>query len=193
MRIIAGFLGGRTLKTAEGPGYRPAMSRVREALFSMLESRGVAWRSTRCLDLFAGSGSLGFEAVSRGAPEVWFVESGKEAATVLRGNATRLGLWPERADGVRVAEEECGRFLRSRAAHPFELVFIDPPYGDDVLTPTVRMLLKNGWLAPEGIVTAEVSARAALDAEGMDGRLGVLADRLYGQTRIVLWSMQREK
>ncbi len=191
MRIIAGFLGGRTLKTAEGPGYRPAMSRVREALFSMLESRGVAWRSTRCLDLFAGSGSLGFEAVSRGAPEVWFVESGKEAARVLRDNAARLGLWPDRADGVRVAEEDCGRFLRSRAAHPFELAFIDPPYGDDALTPTVRMLLKNGWLAPTGIVAAEVSARAALDAEGMDERLSVLADRLYGQTRIVLWSMER--
>ena len=190
MRIIAGFLGGRSLKAAEGPGYRPAMSRVREALFSMLESRGVAWRSARCLDLFAGSGSLGFEAVSRGAPLACFVESGKEAARVLRENATRLGLWPERSASVCVFEEECGRFLRRCPAHQFEVAFVDPPYGNDVLTPALRQLLNNGWLAPGGIIAAEISARAALKAEETDARLGILADRLYGQTRIVVWNIE---
>lgn len=190
MRIIAGSLGGRTLKTAEGPGYRPAMSRVREALFSMLESRGISWHGLWCLDLYAGSGSLGLEALSRGAEGAVFVESGKDAARVLRGNAERLGLLPSRADTVRIHEEECARILGRRASRAFDLICIDPPYGDDVLQPIMRLILKNGWAAPGGLVVAEVSIRAKLDAAALDKRLTPLIDRNYGQTRILIWQTE---
>lgn len=189
MRIIAGALGGRKLKTAEGPGYRPAMSRVREALFSMLESRGLVWQAVNCLDLFAGSGSLGFEALSRGGASAVFVESGKGAARVLRENAEALALLPARRETVRIVEEDCARFLAKRANRVFDLVFIDPPYGDDVLQSTLFRLLKNGWLSPDALVVAEISVRAQLDAEKLDSRLELVVDRLYGQTRILIWNL----
>lgn len=124
MRIIAGAYGGRLLKTVEGPGYRPAMSRVRESLFSMLSSRGVVWAGSRVLDLFAGSGSLAFEALSRGADEAWFVELNAKAAACIEKNATSLGIEPQR---WRVLAEDITKVLGRRAAAPFDVVFIDPP------------------------------------------------------------------
>ena len=84
MLIIAGGLGGRVLKTVEGEGYRPAMGRTREALFSMLTARGLVWREARVLDLFAGSGSLAFEALSRGAPNALLVENAAPAMRCLQ-------------------------------------------------------------------------------------------------------------
>ena len=84
MRIIAGALGGRNLKTVEGPGYRPATAKVREAIFSMLSSRGVVWSGLRVLDLFAGSGGIGIEALSRGAGFAVFVEQNPKAAEIIR-------------------------------------------------------------------------------------------------------------
>ena len=89
MRIIAGACRGRTLHTVTGPGYRPAMGRVRESLFSMLEARGVVWGAVRVLDVFAGSGSLGFEALSRGARFADFIEKDHRAAECLRKNAAK--------------------------------------------------------------------------------------------------------
>ena len=86
MRIISGRLGGRTLKTVEGEGYRPAMSKTREALFSMLAARGLVWSTARVLDLFAGSGSLAFEAISRGAPHALLVENSVQAMRCLQAN-----------------------------------------------------------------------------------------------------------
>ena len=92
MRIISGRLGGRRIKTVEGEGYRPAMGKTRESLFSMLTSRGVVWEGARVLDLFAGSGSLAFEAVSRGAELAVLVENSAVAARCLADNIRQLGL-----------------------------------------------------------------------------------------------------
>ncbi len=87
MKIIAGALKGRTLKTLTGPaGYRPAMGKVRESLFSLLEARGVIWAESIVLDLFAGSGSLAFEAVSRGAKKAYFVEKDAKASACIAQN-----------------------------------------------------------------------------------------------------------
>ena len=102
LRITAGAFKGRVLKTAEGPGYRPATALVREALFSMLEARGCVFSETMALDLFAGSGSLGFEALSRGAKAAWFVENDARAAALIkkkRGHA-----WFGRRAGGRVTK-----------------------------------------------------------------------------------------
>ena len=86
MRIIAGALKGRRIRTTEGPGYRPATGRVRESVFSMLESLGVDWSACRAADIFAGSGALGIEALSRGAASVLFVELAARAAGLIRTN-----------------------------------------------------------------------------------------------------------
>ncbi|MDR2162237.1 MAG: 16S rRNA (guanine(966)-N(2))-methyltransferase RsmD [Desulfovibrio sp.] len=182
MRIIAGEYRGRVLRTAAGPGFRPAMGKVREAVFSMLEAGGMDWPRARVLDLFAGSGSLGFEALSRGAASAVFVESSPQAAAAIARNAALLGLGPERAVLWR---EDAVKALARYPARPFSLVFIDPPYRERILDRTLAALLKNGWLAPDAVINAEVESRAPLraDAPGM----AALADRSYGQTRVLLW------
>ena len=126
MRIIAGALGGRNLKTVEGPGYRPATAKVREAIFSMLSSRGVVWSGLRVLDLFAGSGSLSFEALSRGAQEVCLVEREPKVVQCLNQNVEALDV----SDRCRVAS--CvfcgaGRISRTMSSLP------------------IRRMVKIGW------------------------------------------------
>ncbi len=199
MRIIAGLLGGRTLKTVEGPGYRPAMSRVREALFSMLESRGVVWSGCRVLDAFAGSGSLAFECISRGAREAVLVENGKEAIRCLQKNAQTLGLATDRlTDGVtesvmgrvRIVHDDVLKFLKIRASQCFDVVFIDPPYGKNLLAPTLQNLLRQGWVAEHSFVTAEVEAALPYDGNAAHPRLELLTERTFGQTRIVIWKVK---
>jgi 16S rRNA (guanine966-N2)-methyltransferase len=156
MRVIAGRLGGRLLKTVEGEGYRPAMGRTREALFSMLAARGLDWPTARVLDLFAGSGSLAFEAVSRGAPHALLVESAPQAVRCLTANTTALGL-----EGVvRLLAEDVLRVLKRPPDAPYHLVFMDPPYRKRLADPALRLLTQRGWLAPGAFVTAEVEKEA---------------------------------
>src|SRR5574344_631800 len=95
MRMMSGRLGRRNLKTVEGEGYRPAMGKTREALFSMLAARGMDWYSARVLDLFAGSGSLAFEAISRGAEHALLVEMAPQAVRCLKANIAALGVEDE--------------------------------------------------------------------------------------------------
>jgi 16S rRNA (guanine966-N2)-methyltransferase len=173
MKIISGEYGGRTLKTTVGPGYRPAMAKVRKALFSMLEARGVHWSECRVLDLFAGSGSCGFEALSRGAAEGWFVESNPAAVKVIRSNAELLKV-------------EAARW------QVFHVVFIDPPYGKNFVSPAATALLRNRWLAPEAMIVAEAEA-AVSELPEVDSRLELLVNRTYGQTRILIWGQLTEK
>lgn len=188
MRIIAGALKGRILRTVSGPGYRPATARVREAVFSMLESRGVVWSGVRVLDLFAGSGSLGFEALSRGAPEVCLVEKAADAVANLRRNADSFGL---QAEQCRIVPADVAQFLRPRAYQAYDIIFIDPPYGENRLAPTLSAVLRGNWLAGGGFVLAEVEASlrpASLSPKGED-LLRPEADRTYGQTRILIWQL----
>lgn len=152
MRIIAGRLGGRGLKTVQGEGYRPAMGRTREALFSMLEARGLDWQGARVLDLFAGSGSLAFEALSRGALSALLVENAAPAVRCLQQNIADLGL----ADQARLLKEDVPRLLRRPPAEPFDLVFMDPPYRKNLAPPALRALAENNWLAPGALVSAEI-------------------------------------
>ncbi len=187
MRVISGRYGGRSLKTAEGPGYRPATGRVREALFSLLDSRLGGFQGLRVLDLFAGSGSLGIEALSRGASLAWFVEMNRKAAHVLAGNLKALGADP---GSWRLFTEDVSQVLRRPPPEPFDLVFADPPYRKKLLAPALKLLTAKGWLAPGGLVTAEVEAEMGpwdLPEESV-GPLALEDDRLYGQTRILIWT-----
>jgi len=189
MRIIAGKYKGRSLKTTTGPGFRPAMGIVREALFSMLESRGVAWPQARVLDLFAGSGSLGFEALSRGAAQVGFVESAPYAVKVIEANAALLGVERE---SLVLWREDAVRLLSRRPESPYDVVFIDPPYEMNVLGKVLSALVGRGWVGANSLVNAEVEARRAFDPEKAHPELELLSDRTYGQTRVILWTVRPE-
>jgi len=184
MRLISGEFGGRSIRSVSGPGYRPATSKVRQAIFSMLESRGLDWPGLRVLDLFAGSGSLALEALSRGAAFAEFMERNKKAAASIRGTLIDLGLGRERA---RVHAADLFSLLKKPPETPFGLVFIDPPYGKDMLSPALALAMDCGWVQPQGLVLAEVECRLELDPEAMHPRLTTVTDRTYGQTRIVVW------
>lgn len=182
MRIIAGEYRGRQIRTTEGPGYRPATGKVRESLFSMLESLGVDWGETRVADIFAGSGSLGIEALSRGAQSAVFVEKAVQAAALIRSNLEALGVERRRCGVVKA---DALRWLAGGRG-PFELVFIDPPYGKDLLLPTLELLLEHGALAQGGLVCVEVEAGLRFE-DPPRPELLLLRDKLYGQTRICIW------
>ncbi len=181
MKIISGFLGGRQLKSSEGKGYRPAMGKVREALFSMLEAQGISWRQTSVLDVYAGTGSLAFEAISRGAQKACFLELDAKAVDCLNYNIENLQL----QDLCKVIKGDASKVLSRPASEPYQLVFVDPPYGERKFQPTLQSIVKNGWLDANAFFVAEVEAAVKHDpnVEGLE----LLTDRTYGQTRILLY------
>lgn len=148
MRIIAGEWRGRVIEAPPGGGTRPTADRVRETLFSMLASRLGSFEDLRVADLFAGSGALGLEALSRGAASVSFVESDPKAAEVIRRNVLKLG-----------AEERIqlltGSALALPRSEPFDLIFADPPYAAGSGDAVVRSISGAGWLAPGGWLAVE--------------------------------------
>jgi 16S rRNA (guanine966-N2)-methyltransferase len=154
VRIIGGAWRGRRVHFADMPTLRPTPDRVRETLFNWLQH---SLAGTRCLDLFAGSGALGLEALSRGAAEVVFVEQFPAAARTLQEQLVRLG-----GEGKgRVMEMGAARFLRT-PAKPFDIVFLDPPFGKNALAEYVPMLDSGSWLTPSGLVYLENERIAGL-------------------------------
>ncbi len=146
VRIVGGRLRGRKLAVLPAPGLRPTPDRVRETLFNWLQPRLVR---ARCLDLFAGTGALGFEADSRGARQVVLVERDRRLAEALRVSARSLD-----ARGACVKHQEAQAFLRG-VAEPFDIVFLDPPFGSALLAPTCRQLEYYGWLTPDAWIYVE--------------------------------------
>lgn len=181
MRIIAGTFKGRVLAAPRGESCRPAMGRTREALFSMLEARGADLANARVLDLFAGSGSLAFEALSRGAPEAWLVENGSKALDCLERNASALGV----QERVRIFREDVLRFLRRPPQAAFGLVFLDPPYRKGLAVPALTALAQNGWLDSGAFAVAELED--GLEPDSLPG-LEPLLRRSFGQTVIHIWT-----
>jgi 16S rRNA (guanine966-N2)-methyltransferase len=146
IRIIGGHLRNSRLNVPDLPGLRPTAERVRETLFNWL-SPTIA--GVRALDLCAGTGALGIEALSRGAEAVQFVEPDASAADALRGNLVRL-----KARGGDVSGLDAARFLQ-RAPQPFGLVFLDPPFASGLWTPLAQRLEEDGWLAAAAQVYVE--------------------------------------
>ena len=173
MRIIAGQWRGRTIEAPPGQATRPTGDRVREALFSMLASRLGSFEDLRVADLFAGSGALGLEALSRGAAHATFVESDAKAAAVIRRNAEKLGA------PVQVLGSSALALPRSQ---PFDLVFADPPYGEGAGSAIVKSVEQAGWLAEGGWMTVETSRADEVDP----GALIVEAVRDVGRARLTL-------
>ncbi|TNF25489.1 MAG: 16S rRNA (guanine(966)-N(2))-methyltransferase RsmD [Deltaproteobacteria bacterium] len=178
MRIIAGRFGGRHLKVPTGRDTRPTSDRVREALFSVI---GDAVRGARVADLFAGTGALGLEALSRGAGAVDFYESGRPALAVLRANVAALGA----QDEVRVVVAPLPRGLK--AGPPWDLVLIDPPWGKQLAGPTLGHALAVGRLAPGGLVVVE-ERRGQQPPAAYWRELGLALEdeRVYGDTTLQL-------
>lgn len=152
LRIIGGRWRGVPIAFPDRPALRPTPDRVRETLFNWLQP---VILDARCLDLFAGSGALGFEALSRGARECVCVERDAQLVRHLRQTADKL-----RASGFVAIQSDALQFLQ-RAPRPFEVVFVDPPYGADVHA-AVLARLAQGWLAPGAFIYVEAPAKAGL-------------------------------
>jgi 16S rRNA (guanine966-N2)-methyltransferase len=153
VRIIAGMWRGRRINFPDIPGLRPTPDRVRETLFNWLQH---TIADTRCLDLFAGSGALGLEALSRGAGEVVFVEQDPAAARALQEQLLRFG-----AEGKgRISQMGAARYLRN-AANPFDVAFLDPPFKTNALAEYVPLLAAGHWIKPGGWIYLE-NERSAL-------------------------------
>ncbi|MDT4925826.1 MAG: rRNA (guanine966-N2)-methyltransferase [Pseudonocardiales bacterium] len=183
MRIVAGLARGRRL-AAPAAGTRPTSDRAREALFNSLTAL-VDLDGARVLDLFAGTGAVGLEALSRGAEEVVFVESERAAADVLRRNVDAV-----RLTGTRIVRRPAAAFLQGSADEPFDFVFADPPYAfeDGALDELLGRLVRGGWLAPHAIVVLERSARGR--APAWPNEVDAIQDRRYGEG--VLWYGRRQ-
>ena len=178
VRIIAGEWRGRRIDIAAGTDIRPTPDRVRETLFNWLAP---VLPGMRCLDLYAGTGVLGLEALSRGAAGSWFVEQDVAAARALEATLVRFG--GQGQDKGRVIRADARRWLAGPVPGSFDLVFLDPPYAEDELG-NLCTLLARGWLAPQAGVYLETSRKNALP-ELPDG-WQVHREREAGEVRYAL-------
>lgn len=176
MRIVAGDWRGRKLVAPEGRQTRPTADRTRETLFSMLASRLGSFEGLRVADLYAGSGALGFEALSRGAEHATFVETDRAAVKAIEANSKALG-----ADN-RIAVRAMSATTLP-AGPPFDLVLADPPYEEGSGTAVAEAVAKAGWLAPGGWMAVETHrGDAVAPPEGWE----VDAERDVGRARITI-------
>ncbi|MFF7884364.1 16S rRNA (guanine(966)-N(2))-methyltransferase RsmD [Streptomyces sp. NPDC020794] len=177
-RVIAGRAGGRRLAVPPGTGTRPTSDRAREGLFSTWQSLlGGPLEGERVLDLYAGSGAVGLEALSRGAGHALLVEGDARAARIIRENVETLGL-----PGAEVRSGKAEQIVQGSApTDPYDLVFLDPPYAvsDDDLREILLTLRTQGWLADEALVTVERSTRGG--EFGWPDGFDAIRARRYGE------------
>jgi len=161
MRVIGGSLRGRTLAAPRGNAIRPTADRLREALFNILaHSHDDPVSGARVLDLFAGTGALGIEALSRGAQFALFVDDAAEARALLRENIAALGL-----GGVsRIFRRDATRLGPLHPLEPFTLGFLDPPYGKNLATAALASARAGGWFTKDALIVVEEAAKAQFAA-----------------------------
>jgi 16S rRNA (guanine966-N2)-methyltransferase len=186
MRVTGGKLGGRRLIAPDDARVRPTSDRTRQAIFNILEHRdfniGFSVENAAVVDLFAGTGALGIEALSRGARFCLLVDDSAESRAMQRENIEALGLtgatkiW--RRDATDLGP------LGAGAGGPFGLVFLDPPYRKNLIAPALKCLREGGWLAPRALLVAETSKDEKFDTTGYE----TLDTRDYGETEITFLS-----
>jgi len=184
MRVISGTYKGRNLRPVRDPRVRPAADRVKESIFNILQNR-VNLHGTRVLDLFAGSGSLGFEALSRGAAWVVFVDEWQGATKVIEENIKLLGC----GDRCEVIKADVYKFLR-HAEEQYDLVFVDPPYRLESAPDLPHRIFKQGLLSPPGLIIMEHAARTKIQP---DGSFSLVSERAFGSTKVSFFSSLRPK
>jgi 16S rRNA (guanine(966)-N(2))-methyltransferase RsmD len=181
VRVVAGKWGGRTIRAPRGTSVRPTTDRVREAVFAIL---GDDVKGAVVLDLFAGTGAMAIESLSRGAAGAVLVESSPAALGALRANLAALEA--EGAVCLPVDYREAVRRLSSKG-RTFDLVFLDPPYGKGLVGQSAGLLSRAGILAPGAVVVAERASRDPVETLPAEWR--ERADRRYGDTRITLFDI----
>ena len=179
MRVVGGRLRSRPIVGPKSEGLRPTADRLREALFNILaHGYGDPVTGARVLDLFAGTGALGIEALSRGAAYVLFVDDGVEARALLRNNTEALGL----GGTSRIFRRDATTLGPAHPLEPFSLAFLDPPYRKGLAEKALTAARGGGWLKPEALVVVEEAADAAFKApEGYEE----LERRAYDDTELV--------
>lgn len=179
MRIIAGSLRGRTLKSTQTSMLRPTTDRVRESIFNILTAR-IEFQDITVLDLFAGTGALGIEALSRGASFCTFVENDRRAATVIAGNLKMLDL----TGCSRLVTRDAMKFLAETDAR-FDLIFADPPYASPVFDRLVKDVFQHELMNEDGLLVVEHSSAMKSIGEGT-GEL--VTQRIFGETGVSIFS-----
>ena len=178
MRIVGGRHRGRHLIAPPGRAVRPTSDRAREALFNiLLHAYADPVSGARVLDLFAGTGALGLEALSRGAAEAVFIENDRTALVALRGNIAALGL----IANTRIVAGDATKPPRATVA--CAVAFLDPPYTSGLAPPALIAFAAAGWLAPDALAVVEIGAREPFSPPEA---FAALDERFYGATRLVL-------
>lgn len=183
MRVTAGRFGGRALAAPADSRVRPTSDKVRQAVFNILAHKdfGVGFRleGARAIDLFAGTGAMGLEALSRGARYCLFIDDAAEARALIRQNVEAFGL-----TGVtKIWRRDATDLGQNSMSESFDLAFLDPPYRKNLIAPALISLRDGGWLSPNAIIVAETAEDKSLNtAEGYTA----LDDRIYGDTRVTI-------
>jgi 16S rRNA (guanine966-N2)-methyltransferase len=182
LRITAGKFGGRTLQAPSGPAIRPTSDKVRQAIFNVIEHKdfgfAFALEAVRCADLFAGTGAMGLEALSREAAFALFIDADAASRAIIRENVEALGL-----TGVtKIWRRDASALGKLDTLSPFGLAFIDPPYRKGLIAPALASLRDGGWLTKPALVIAEMAEDETLPST--DG-YEPLDERVYGDTRVL--------
>ncbi len=181
MRITAGRLKGRPLFAPKGLDIRPTSDKVRQAIFNVLEHRdlceGFTLKGSRLIDLFAGTGALGIEALSRGAAFAFLIDNEIEGRATLRRNVEAMNL-----TGVTKIWRRDASDLGRNINEALDLAFLDPPYRKNLLAPALKSLHAGGWLQPHAIVVAEMAKDEAIPSTD---HYEILDERHYGETQII--------
>jgi 16S rRNA (guanine966-N2)-methyltransferase len=187
MRITAGRFKGRNLIAPNDLAVRPTSDKVRQAIFNIVEhndfGRGTRLEDARVIDLFAGTGALGIEALSRGARFALLIDDDAVSRSLIRRNVEAFGL-----TGATKIWRRDATNLGPSSGEPFDLAFLDPPYRRALITPALRALHAGNWLQPAAIVVAETASDEEFASpEGFE----LLEERIYGDTKVSLLGLQR--
>ena len=183
MRIITGKAKGIKLKTLEGDNTRPTAERVKEAIFSMIQF-DIEGRSV--LDLFAGSGQMGLEALSRGASHAVLVDRSKEAVAIIKENVAKTKM----ADCCAVYQSDYLDFLKRHSGEQFDIIFLDPPYALKMYKPALTELLNNGMIKPSSLIICESGEDTVFDGDkDLESRFGIEKQTKYSKTYITIFKL----
>lgn len=185
MRIIAGLAKGRKLLSPEGMDTRPTLDRVKESIFNIIQTR---IEGSKVLDVFAGTGSLGLEAVSRGAEECYLIDKGQTTFKLLRQNVENLRFNDKckcfNMDSYTALKEFAYRGL------VFDLIFIDPPYFKNMIPPAIDMISEKGLLDRNGLIVCKIDSKEELYKGNIDIKL--IDYRVYGNTTVCFYKFREE-